>query len=240
MRSPYLIAFLNPLNLAMLALAVAAGLCAAWWLFPLGLLFWLVMFVAAAHDPKLRVTLRQEARTATLSPRFQSLYDDVARAQSRLFRTLETTGRHTQDAFAPVHDAVEALTEEVFNVCQRMTGPENYVKVSKANSDLEGERALAVLAYEAAADPQDKQARQEALAALDERIRSIRSVETLLSRLETQLRTVSNELNTVLSEIVRLQALGEKGAAQQVPALAQRIRGQLEELKAFETEAAKY
>jgi hypothetical protein len=240
MRSPYLVAFLNPLNLAMLALSVAAGLCSAWWLFPLGLLLWLVMFFVVARDPALRVAIRREARTATLSPRFQGLFDDVSRAQSRLFNTLSTADRRTQDVFAPVHDEVEKLAEAVYTVCQRMTGPENYLKVSTANSDLEGERALAFLALEAAADPKEKLAKQEALDAVDERIRSTKAVDALLGRVETQLRTVSNELNAVLGEIVRLQALGARDTAEQVPALLQRIRGQSEELKAFEAEAARY
>ena len=43
-RSPWLTALINPLNLAMLALAVAAGLCAAWWLLP-GL--WAVLYMIA-------------------------------------------------------------------------------------------------------------------------------------------------------------------------------------------------
>ena len=48
MRSPFLTALLHPLNLAVLVLSVLAGLVAAWWLFPLGLLFWLVMVTAVA------------------------------------------------------------------------------------------------------------------------------------------------------------------------------------------------
>lgn len=33
----------HPLNIAMLLLALFAGAFAAWWLLPIGLLFWLVM-----------------------------------------------------------------------------------------------------------------------------------------------------------------------------------------------------
>jgi hypothetical protein len=51
MRSPLLTALFHPLNLTTLAVAVAAGLCAAWWLFPLGLLVWLIMVVGVARDP---------------------------------------------------------------------------------------------------------------------------------------------------------------------------------------------
>jgi hypothetical protein len=240
MRSPYVLAFLNPLNLAMLALSAAAGLCAAWWLFPLGLLLWLVMFILVARNPTVRVALKQEARSGALSPRFQSVFDDVTRAQTRLFTTLQSADGRTQTVFAPVQDAVEKLVDEVYIVCQRMTGPENFRRVSTLNSDLEGERALAVLAMEGTADPKEKAEKQEQVKAIEERMKSVRAVETLLNRVETQVKTVANELQATLAELVRLQALGAKDAETQVPALAQRIRNQIEELKEFEREAAKY
>ncbi|MCS6803505.1 MAG: hypothetical protein NZ773_16405, partial [Dehalococcoidia bacterium] len=125
-------------------------------------------------------------------------------------------------------------------VCQRMTGPENFRRVSTLNTDLEGERALAVLAMESAADPKEKAEKQEQVRAIEERMKSIRAVETLLNRVETQVKTVANELQATLAELVRLQALGVKEAEQQVPTLARRIRRQIEELKEFEREAAKY
>jgi len=54
MQPPYLDALRHPLNLAVLALAVAAGLCSAWWLFPVGLVVWGIMVVVHAHDLALR------------------------------------------------------------------------------------------------------------------------------------------------------------------------------------------
>ena len=38
----------------MLALTVAAGLCSAWWLAPIGFIFWLGMVFMVARDPGLR------------------------------------------------------------------------------------------------------------------------------------------------------------------------------------------
>jgi hypothetical protein len=237
MRSPYLVAFLDPLNLAMLALAAAAGLCSAWWLFPVGLLVWGLMLVVTARDPSVRLAVRQESRTSALSPRFQALFDEVSRSQVRLLTTLSTADSRTQAAFAPLHAEVEKLADEVYVVCQRMTGPQNFLKVSTMNSDLDGERALAVLAVESTADPKDKQEKQEALAAVEQRIRSVRAVESLLNRVETQLKTISNEMGAILAEIVRLQAMGAREAEKDAPALAGRIRSQIDELKSFQREA---
>jgi len=54
MQCPYLDALRHPLNLAVLVLAVAAGLFSAWWLFPVGLMVWGIMVVVHANDPALR------------------------------------------------------------------------------------------------------------------------------------------------------------------------------------------
>ena len=43
MRSPWLQALTDRMNLIMLGLAIVSGLLAAWWLLPIGLLIWLVM-----------------------------------------------------------------------------------------------------------------------------------------------------------------------------------------------------
>lgn len=41
----------NPFVLSMLPLSVAAGLCAAWWLLPVGIGLWLMMIIAINNDP---------------------------------------------------------------------------------------------------------------------------------------------------------------------------------------------
>ncbi|MBI4630594.1 MAG: hypothetical protein HY740_02555 [Chloroflexi bacterium] len=51
MKSIYLTALTHPLHTATLALAVAAGLCAAWWLFPIGIVLWLIMVINIVRDP---------------------------------------------------------------------------------------------------------------------------------------------------------------------------------------------
>ncbi len=50
MNSRWLNALRQPFTLAMLPLSVAAGLCAAWWLFPVGLGLWALMVVISARD----------------------------------------------------------------------------------------------------------------------------------------------------------------------------------------------
>ena len=97
-RSPFLDALLNPLNLVTLALAVAAGLCATWWLFPLGLLVWGLMVLFIARDPSRRINYQADARAAALSPRFQKLYNRIVQSQVRIFNTLNGADGRTRRA----------------------------------------------------------------------------------------------------------------------------------------------
>ena len=239
MRSPIAAALLNPLNLVTLGLAVAFGLCGAWWLFPLGLLAWLVMVIAIARDPGLRINYQLQARAAALSPRFQQLYDKIVRSQVRIFNTLNSSDGRTRRALEPVHNEIEALTDQVYALCQRMTGPENYMKVTQANSDLDGERALLVLSVDGITDPVVKREKQEALKALDDRIEQVKKVKQLLDRVDAQMGSVVNAMDAALADVIRLQAVGAAQAEKQVAPLLQQIRDQATQLRAFEAEAAK-
>ena len=62
MRSPVLTALVHPLNLAVLGLSLLAGLLAAWWLFPLGLVVWGAMVVTVSRDARLQFSYRMENR----------------------------------------------------------------------------------------------------------------------------------------------------------------------------------
>lgn len=236
-RSPLLIALLQPLHLVLLAMAVAAGLCGAWWLFPLGLVLWAVLVWSASRSPEVQVLVNVQTRAGALAPRFQTLYDEVSRNQIRLFNTLNSAGAGAQAAMlAPVLQALNELTDEVFTVCQRMTAPENYLRVSNP-AGLQNERALAVLAVESTQDPAEKQQRQESLKAIDQRIQGLKTIETLLNQTEAQLKTAGNELGAVLAEVLRLQAVGARSNAQDALNLAARLRKQTVELRELERQA---
>ena len=48
MRSPWMSALIDRMNLATLGIAIAAGLLAAWWLLPVGLIVWAIMVIITA------------------------------------------------------------------------------------------------------------------------------------------------------------------------------------------------
>jgi hypothetical protein len=234
MRSPYLDALLNPLNLAMLALTAAAGLCSAWWLFPVGVLLWGGMVLIHANDPVLKMNFKLQERATALSQRFQTQFDKITRSQVRIFNAIQSSRGHVRVALAPVHDEIESLTDSVFDLCQRMTAPENYYLVTKRNGDLDGERALAVLALQGETDPTVKQEKQEALNAIDKRAQQLKDLATLLERVETHLANVDNEMASWMSDILRLQALPANEAPKQAQALLDKIKIQKEKLADFD------
>jgi len=240
MRSPWTTAIFQPINLSMLGLSILAGLIAAWWLFPLGLVFWLVMMARIANDRTIRLDYDMQARSETLSTRFQALYNQVVRSQMRIFNSLMSASGSTKRALEPVQAEIETLTGRVYALCRQMTGPENYVKVSKMNSDLEGERALLTLSMDNVTDTLVKKEKEEALHTLDERMKKIKQVSTLIDRVEAQLSGVATTMDSILADIIRLQALGGAQAEKEAPEIIRQIRVQTEQVDDFAKEAAKF
>jgi len=240
MRSPLATALFHPLNAAMFILAVLGGLTAAWWLFPLGLAVWVVMVARVANDRFVRTDYDMQARSGTLSPRFQQLYAQVIHSQMRIFNSLMSASGSTKRALEPVQAEIQTLTNHVYTLCRQMTGPENYVKVSTMNTDLQGQRALLTLALDGATDPMVKKEKVDALRALDDRIKKIKQVSTLLDRMDAELGSIASALDSILADIVRLQALGSAQAEKEAPEIIQQIRAQEKQLDSFEEEAAHF
>lgn len=239
MRSPLATAFLNPLNLLMPVLALLAGLGAAWWLFPLGLVLWIIMVATIANDKSIRINYNMEARQATLSSRFQEPYTKAVRAQMRIFNSLLGASGGNRHALEPVQDEIEKLVDKIYTVCQQMTAPENFLAVSKSKSaDLEGERALLVLSIDKDMDPKVKSEKEEAVRALDDRIRKTKAIGTALDHVDAQLDSTVTVMEAMLADIMRLQVMGEAQMKQEVPAMLEKIRGEAAQLENVEKEIA--
>jgi hypothetical protein len=239
MRSPLVTGLLHGLNPAMLGLSILAGLVAAWWLFPLGVILWIIMVARIATDRRIRLDYDMNARSGTLSTRFQEQYAKVVRSQMRIFNSLMSASGRTKLALDPIQAEIEQLTTRVYALCRQMTGPENFVKVSKMNTDLDGERALIKLSLEGVTDPLIKREKEEALQALDERIKKLKNVSTLLDRVEAQLASMTTTMDGILSDIVRLQALGGAQTEKEASDIIRQVRAQAAQVEEFAKEAAK-
>jgi hypothetical protein len=238
MRSPLVTALFHGLNPAMFAAAVLAGLLAAWWLFPIGLILWIIMVSRIASDRSIRLDYDMNARSGTLSTRFQEQYSKVVRSQMRISNSLMSASGRMKVALNPVQGELENLTNRIYLLCRQMTGPENFVKVSKMNTDLDGERALVKLSMEGVTDPMVKREKEEALHAIDDRIKKLKKVDTLIDRVEAQLSSLSTTMDSILADIIRLQALGPAQAEKEAPEIIRQIRAQTKQVDDFAREAA--
>jgi chromosome segregation ATPase len=236
MKSPIVVALIHPLNVLMAGLAVFAGLVSAWWLFPIGAIFWLVMVVAVARTPSLRMS-HQMGKRAPLAQRFQKYFDRIERVQVSIFNTLSSAPNRTRRVFQPVQAEVGALTDQVHRLCQRMTTLENFRVVSQSRADLEADLRYIEETLETTTDPLVRREYEESRQSLENKLDKLDTVSTQLERVEAQLLSLTSEMDSLMAEIVRLQAAGPEEASNHVPRLVKRLRTQSEELEQFQREA---
>jgi chromosome segregation ATPase len=237
MRSPLLTALLHPLNLAMLGLSLFALLFSAWWLFPVGLLFWAIMVLAIARNPSLRFNAAMQSREP-LAQRFQRYFDRIERSQVGIFNTLSSAPPRTRRALQPLHSEVDALTRQVHSLCRRMTALENYRLVAQSQADLQGDLKHIEESISRTEDDLVRREYEESRDAMRGRLAKLERVSTQLERVEAQLLSLANEMDGTVTEVIRLQAMGPEDAANYMPALVKKLQGQRAELEAFEREAA--
>jgi hypothetical protein len=236
MRSPWLTALFHPLNILMVGLSIFAGLFSAWWLFPVGLIFWLIMVLAIARNPSLRFSHQLEQREP-LAQRFQQYVDRLERSQVGIFNSLSSAPTRTRRVLQPVQAEIDRLVRQAYALCRRMTTLENYRLVTQSQSDLEGDLRRIEEALEDTEDALVRREYEESRAALQSRLDKLELVANQLERVEAQLLSLVNEMDGVMTEVVRFQAVGADNASGAVPALVERLRQQRRELEEFEREA---
>lgn len=235
---PFLVALVNPLNILMLFVSLGAGLMAAWWLFPLGLVLWAVMVFNFSRDPSLRISHTLQSRTA-LAPRFQKYFDQLERSQVGIFNAIaSTTIPAVKRSLQPIQVEVDHLVEQVHRLGSRMTKLENYRLVSQANSDLENDLNHIKGLIERTTDVVMLREYKQSQRSLEERIVNLQTVSTILDRVDAQLMSLCNKMDGLLAEVIRIQVSDPAQLRGQVSSLVDVIHHWTEELRNFEREAA--
>jgi hypothetical protein len=220
----------------MVGVAVFAGLLSAWWLFPVGIVLWVIMVLLVSRDRALRFNAQMQRREP-LAQRFQRHFDRIERAQVSIFNTLSSSSSVLQRVLRPIEIEVNALTEAAYDLCRRMTALENYRLVSQSQTDLAGERAHIDQLIAETGSPELRQDYEASRQALQERLDRLEDVGRQLDRVEAQLLGLIGEMDGVVSEIVRLQAAGLETAEPLVEDVVRHLRLEIEELRAFERQA---
>jgi hypothetical protein len=222
----------------MLGLSFVAGLIAAWWLFPLGLVLWLAMVFTVSRDASLQFNYRMQSREP-LAQRFQQYFDRIQRAHLRVFNGLASASARNRRTLQPIGDQVEALTGQVYSLCQRMTTLENYRVVTESQRDLAGDLARIDNALQRTTDPIIREEYKDSRQSIQERLDRQYTVTVLLDRVEAQLLGLANELDALVTEVVRLQAMVAGDAEQHVSTLVTSLRQQSAQIAEFEREVVK-
>jgi hypothetical protein len=237
MRNPYLSALLNPLNITTFMLAIAAGLCAAWWLFPLGLIVWAVMVYTVASDPTLRRIQMAQSRTP-LAQRFQGPFDRLERAQASIYNTISDSHSNVKSMLEPLRNEVDSLVERTYQLLARMTSLENYRSVQSFQGNLQGDLVNIDLQLASATDPVVKREYEESKEAIQRRINSLNAIGIQSDRIDAQMISMVAELGGVQAELVRLHALGPDLAGQLIPAQLRTVQSLSSQLTKFEKEVS--
>jgi len=183
------------------------------------------MVLTVSRDPALRFNALMQQRNP-VARRFQTYFDRIERTQVGVFNALASAPSRTRRVLEPVQAEVDSLTEMAYDLSQRMTSLENRRVVSQSAADLATDLAGLERYIEETEDPTLRQDYIASRRALQERLSKLEDVERQLDHVEAQLLGLANEIEGVLTEVVRLQASGADVAGTQVSGLVARLQRQ--------------
>jgi hypothetical protein len=237
-RSPFLTALFQPVNLLMLVLIAASGLCAAWWLAPVGLVFWIVMLIVIARDPGLKLTFTRQNRQP-LSPRFQTRFDRLDRARITIFNTMQRVSSEVRKIYEPVLTALDDLVNHTYQLCLQMSSMDNNYSVQNITGNFDSDIAKMQKNLAETNDPAARKEYETTLEGLQNRQAQLKNLGSLLSRFEAQLTGITNTVDGVVTDSVGLQGRSTEVAQEKVTAILQQIQTERTELEQFDAELEK-
>jgi hypothetical protein len=236
-RPPLLTALLHPVNLAMLALTIAAGLCSAWWLAPIGFVFWLVMVIVIARDPGVQITFTRQSRQP-LAQRFQTRFDKLDRARISIFNALQGVSPSFRRAVEPIQSALDNLVEHAYQLSLQMTALDNNFAVQQISSNFD-DIAKMEKNIKDTDHAVDRKEFEQTLESLKVRKTQLKNTNTLLSRFEAQLTGTNNAVDGVVTGVISLKGRSFENVKEKIPPLQKIIEGEQQELNQFDTELEK-
>lgn len=233
-RPPLLTSLLNPVNLAMLTLTVAAGLCSAWWLAPIGFVFWLVMVIVIARDPGVRMTFTRQSRQP-LAQRYQNRFDKLDRARITIFNAMQGVNPSFVRAIESLQSGLDDLVEHAYKLSLQMTALDNNFAIQRLNN-FDDDISKMEKNLKETENPSSRKEFEETFKSLQERKAQLKNVGTLLDRFEAQLTGTNNAVDSVVTNIISLKGRSAENVKEKVPALLKVIETEQAELKQFDAE----
>lgn len=222
----------------MLALTVATGLCSAWWLAPVGFVFWLIMVANIARDPGLQMTFTRQSREP-LAQRFQTRFDRLDRARISIFNSLQGVSPAFRRNIQPVQDVLDELVEHAYQLSLNMTAMDNNFSVQQITSKFDDDIENMDRNISNATNDNEKKEFEEAKKSLQARKTQIKNIGTLLSRFEAQLTGTNNAVDSVVTGIASLKGRDAKQIEGKIQPLLQVLQTEQAELRQFDAELEK-
>jgi hypothetical protein len=234
-KKTFIYALLHPLNLAVLAVAAAAGACSAWWLFPIGVVIWLIMIMITVRDPRLRMILLPESHEP-LAQRFQERFTHIEQARISVFNSLESAQLPVRRALAPAQKELDDLVNQAYLIFKQMSALENNRLVNQMNAKSGNTLTLTEQKLASATDPNVKRDLEEARQALEKRQVQLTSLSTVLDRADAQFSSLVTSVDGIVTRFINMQAVKPDQAKLELPKLLDMIRTEQAGLNKFAQE----
>ncbi len=224
MKPHYRAALRQPLNIAMLVAALLAGLIAAWWMFPIGLMVWGFMVWGVAAHPVTQLESAQPERPVAV-PRFQPNLDRIENSQRQVLNAIGATKNPIRQALTPLQTEVNGLVDKCHAVSQRAI-PLETQRQARAKMDNSLESEIATLDQQLAQFTDDgiKKVLEKSRASLQAQLDNRNALTAQLDHVDSQLTGVATALASTATEIARLQKLDGSAAATRIGELTTEVR----------------
>lgn len=224
----------RPLFIAVLLVAILAGLIIVWWLLPLGLLIYTLAVVLASRDPQvIQTAQRSAARQRLTSTTFRALVSEIDRVQSEVARSIGETSGPLLALLRTITTQTDELVQQAHELAEKGQIIEQYLSQLDQRK-LQDEISRIEVQLPRTSDTYTRQQLEEARAALNDRRANAAALETYVGRITAQLHNISANLNNVLSETIRLRTADAVSADSTTNQVADRLRDLNADMSAFQ------
>jgi len=237
-RSPFLTALFHPLNIFMLLGTIVAGLVSAWWLFPAGLLLWLIMVIVVARDPGLQISFTRQSRQP-LSMRFQDRFNRIDRARMTIFNFSGQASQPFQQIIEPVQSKLDDLVEQVYQISLRMSALDNTYAIQKISNNFDNDINTLEQQISRETDLATKQEYLKTLQSLKTSKENSVKLAQILDRFQAQLTSTVNVVDSIVTGIAGLKGLNVKQLVGKIEPLTEMLDADQQRIKQFDIEVQK-
>ncbi|MBA3075371.1 MAG: hypothetical protein FP831_17355 [Anaerolineae bacterium] len=237
-RSPFLTALFNPLNVFMLLGAILAGLISAWWLFPAGLVLWLIMVIVVARDPGLQISFTRQSRQP-LAMRFQARFNRIDRARMTIFNLSGQSSQSFKLLIDPIEEKLDDLVEQVYQISLRMSALDNAYAIQKISNNFDNEISNLEKQILTTTDPGVKAEYLKAVQSLKESRDNSANLAQILDRFQAQLTSTVNVVDSVVTGVASLKGLNEKQIKGRIEPLIEIIENDCKKIHQFDVDVQK-